>query len=197
MNIFSTNQCPLISAQQLDDRRVNKMILESAQMISTVLIHRLNYDKVSNKLYLPTHVKHPSTLWAGDSFENFNWLVLWNKSLNTVFKSKSNKDHASYIKIRDYLNSINIDKLALLFSQQNQTEFAIAIDIPIKRKLGLLDRQIQARGTNFNSITKYQMYMNYKWEQEVYYKNYIPKFFNRELPEFMTETLKQKINKNY
>ena len=35
MNIFATSPCPVESARFLDDKRVNKMILESAQMMAT------------------------------------------------------------------------------------------------------------------------------------------------------------------
>ena len=34
MNIFALDKCPMQSAQWLDDIRKNKMILESAQMLS-------------------------------------------------------------------------------------------------------------------------------------------------------------------
>lgn len=44
MNIFATDPCPIKSAQFLDDKRVIKMILESAQMLCTAL-HQLGYDK--------------------------------------------------------------------------------------------------------------------------------------------------------
>lgn len=39
MNIFTTNDCPIISAQEMCDKHVVKMIVEYAQLMSTA--HRV------------------------------------------------------------------------------------------------------------------------------------------------------------
>lgn len=68
MNIFATDSCPVRSAKYLDDKRVVKMCLETAQILSAAL-HRHGVKTT----YRPTHVKHPVVLWAGNSFENYMW----------------------------------------------------------------------------------------------------------------------------
>jgi hypothetical protein len=74
------------------DRHVVKMILETAQLLSTA--HRLldgteSIDTSSGRkkrvytlpderdavLYSATHANHPSAVWARQSVENYNWLV--------------------------------------------------------------------------------------------------------------------------
>lgn len=45
MNIFASYECPIKSAQYLDTLRCNKMILESAQILSTVLFEHGGVDK--------------------------------------------------------------------------------------------------------------------------------------------------------
>lgn len=48
MNIFTTNDCPIISAQEMCDKHVVKMIVEYAQLMSTahrVLDGQEYYDK--------------------------------------------------------------------------------------------------------------------------------------------------------
>lgn len=62
MNIFFLHSCPLDSAKDSCDRHSIKMILESAQMLSTVL-RQHGYE--GDDIYGMTHVKHPSTIWAG------------------------------------------------------------------------------------------------------------------------------------
>lgn len=69
MNIFVTSECPAASAQYLDDKRVIKMILESAQILSTVIHQRGGVGP-----YKPTHQNHPCTVWAGENQGNYLWL---------------------------------------------------------------------------------------------------------------------------
>ena len=77
MNIFYLDRNPEIAAQMMCDKHVVKMILESAQMLSTA--HRvLDGDGYANKygLYKSTHKNHPSAIWARTNGENYVWL--WN-----------------------------------------------------------------------------------------------------------------------
>lgn len=72
MNIFATSDCPVESARALDDKRVVKMSLESAQMASTVL--RFHCGVLDQRIYRSTHVRHPCVLWAAEHGGNFRWL---------------------------------------------------------------------------------------------------------------------------
>jgi hypothetical protein len=71
MNIFVTHYDPALAVQHLDNSRVNKMIIETAQLLSTV--NSLTGD--SYVPYKPTHRTHPCTIWAARSAANYNWLV--------------------------------------------------------------------------------------------------------------------------
>lgn len=51
------------------DQHVIKMVLESAQMLCTVL-----HQQGIAAPYKPTHGKHPCTLWTGASLANWRWL---------------------------------------------------------------------------------------------------------------------------
>lgn len=73
MNIFATSLCPVEGAVALDDKRVIKMSLESAQMVSSALFH--NYGARPVGFYAPTHYRHPCVLWAARDHRNFSWLV--------------------------------------------------------------------------------------------------------------------------
>lgn len=92
MNIFQVDNNPVIAAQSLVDRHVVKMILESAQLLSTahrildgefyvdsssgrrIKRYRLN-DGREDILYKATHSMHQSAIWCRESVENYLWLV--------------------------------------------------------------------------------------------------------------------------
>lgn len=71
MNIFVLDYDPVRCARYHNDKHVNKMILESAQMLSTAL--HMSGIKWS-QAYLPTHKNHGCSLWARESLSNWLWL---------------------------------------------------------------------------------------------------------------------------
>jgi hypothetical protein len=92
MNIFATDPDPKKCAEALDDKRLIKMILESAQLLSTAA--RLN-GLDDPKLYKSTHVKHPCTLWTLNTHE-YAWLTKHFVFLAKEYRNRFNKDHKSY-----------------------------------------------------------------------------------------------------
>lgn len=69
MNIFVTSPCPVESAEALDDKRVVKMVLESAQMLSMWL-----NERGLPAPYRATHRNHPCTQWVMQNNANAAWL---------------------------------------------------------------------------------------------------------------------------
>src|ERR1700744_5095204 len=92
MNIFAVDSDPVLCAQALDDKRLLKMILETAQILSSALSN-LGYWK--SNLYRPTHVNHPCVQWAGASRRNFDWLVLYGIALGQEYKHRFGRFHRS------------------------------------------------------------------------------------------------------
>lgn len=91
MNIFVSDDDPIISAQNLDDKRLVKMVLETAQMISAVA-HR---HSAAGDWYKLTHKNHPCTLWAGDSAVNYEWLYDHGLALAAEYQHRFNREHKS------------------------------------------------------------------------------------------------------
>lgn len=91
MNIFATSICPTTSAKNLDDKRLIKMVLESAQLLSTAVF--LNSNIIYNDIYKPTHLKHPCTIWASLNRNNWDWLFLHFQSLCQEYTFRFNKKH--------------------------------------------------------------------------------------------------------
>ena len=92
MNIFFLDRKPDIAAQMMHDKHVVKMILETAQILSTV-VHQ--YRANVEGLYKPTHENHPCVLWAGKSLEHFWWLYEHGSALCWEYAYRYGKDHKS------------------------------------------------------------------------------------------------------
>jgi hypothetical protein len=93
MNVFYLDRDPEAAAKIMHDKHVVKMILESAQILSTVC-HR--HGLWQENMYKPTHPRHPSVLWAGDGLYNFTWLVTHARALAAEYAYRySGKEHRS------------------------------------------------------------------------------------------------------
>ena len=90
MNIFVVDEDPVVAAQQLCDKHVVKMILETAQMLCTVATKQ-GYDTP----YRATHAKHPCTLWAAKSADNWSWLVQHGLAMCAEYTRRYGRTHKS------------------------------------------------------------------------------------------------------
>ena len=119
MNIFAPNEDPTVSAQVLPDKLIVKMILESAQMLSTAIVeHRpmtvhtktwkltYRYAHISpflafwcrcQPVYAPAHKNHPCTLWVKIGDANWLWLYEHATAMHDEYRLRygSNKTHKS------------------------------------------------------------------------------------------------------
>lgn len=122
MNVFYLDPYPPKCAEQHCDAHVRKMMVEYAQILSTnhrVLngksfvgrttngrkITRWFHDDpmMNEELYKSTHVYHPSTVWARQSTQNYNWLYdLWCE-LSKQYEKLYGKEHLSFTKLEKLL----------------------------------------------------------------------------------------------
>ena len=96
MNIFYLDRDPVIAAQMMCDKHCVKMILESAQMLSTA--HRVcDGDKYADQygLYKMAHKNHPSTKWVRSGGLNYLWLYKHMRGLMQEYTYRYGKIHAS------------------------------------------------------------------------------------------------------
>jgi hypothetical protein len=98
VNIFILDSDIKTCARYHADQHVIKMILESAQMLCTVI--NINGGRAP---YKTTHMKHPCTLWAGRSLSNWRWLRRLALALNQEYRYRFRavSDHASASVIRE------------------------------------------------------------------------------------------------
>ena len=88
MNIFVLDFNPRKAAQMHCDKHVIKMIVETAQILSTV-----HWNSGSKAPYKPTHRYHPCVVWAQYSIDNYRWLVRLGLELCAEYTYRYNKIH--------------------------------------------------------------------------------------------------------
>ena len=108
MNIFVLDNDITACARYHNDKHVVKMILESAQMLSTAV--RLSGIEEG---YRPTHKNHPCSIWARSSLANWHWLRDLTLALNEEYKFRYKPvDHKSAVVVSN-LPEPNIDNVGL------------------------------------------------------------------------------------
>lgn len=122
MNIFILDKDPVKAAQLQCDAHVSKMILESAQMLSTV--HRVLDGRLTRRpsksgktmvkywelsddrediLYKAVHVGHPCTLWTMESATNYMWHYEHYCALHDEFMYRYDNTHKSFTDLHETL----------------------------------------------------------------------------------------------
>ena len=122
MNIFALSPVPEVAAKWHCDKHVPKMIVESAQMLSTA--HRVldgildrrpsksgktrvRYweleDDREDILYKAVHVGHPCTVWTMESHSNYKWHYELFKYLCEEYTHRYDKKHLSEKLLLDIL----------------------------------------------------------------------------------------------
>lgn len=90
MNIFVLDKDPGQAARWHFDKHVTKMLLESCQILCTALHQNAKLNDIP---YKPAHAKHPCTIWASSSRENFEWLAYLAIGLNDEYEYRYGKIH--------------------------------------------------------------------------------------------------------
>jgi hypothetical protein len=92
MNIFYVDSDPVIAAQQLVDKHVVKMPLETAQLLCSAFPQ-------GAAPYRRTHYNHPSAVWTRRSRANYEWLIKHGIALCEEYTKRYGKQHKSNIVI--------------------------------------------------------------------------------------------------
>lgn len=188
MNIFILDEDPVIAAQMHCDQHLQKMILESAQMLSTALHHTLfnqankfpaSYksfiEAESKDIYKPAYQGHPCTIWCHESYANFMWVV----DLVYSLQAQLPKLHKAYHVVKQ------CEKLArkykLLFPSIHRTPFALA-----------MPDEIKYNDTKFpDAVSKYHEWYKYKaleWRINGRFMSYT-QYGQRPIPEWLRSTI--------
>ena len=114
MNIFASSKCPYESARYLDDKRVVKMVLETAQMCSTALHEWCFEDElILEGVYKSAYKNHPMTVWVRENDANMAWAVLHGLAIGREYTYRYGKNHKSTAvleNIAEYMFHDNFDE---------------------------------------------------------------------------------------
>lgn len=94
MNIFVLDTDPVQAARSQCDAHVVKMVLETAQILSSV--HHLQSGGLHPwDVYKLTHRNHPCSVWARQHTGNYDWLVRHGLALAAEYTHRYGKRHKS------------------------------------------------------------------------------------------------------
>ena len=178
MNIFVLDNDPAVSARMMCDKHVVKMIVETAQMLSTVhryldgqqyidvsannrRIKRWNHPVHDQTLYKSVMVNHPCTVWARTSHMNYHWLAQHGMALCHEYDHRYNNYHMT----------TRLMRWLLIVPPKN---------IP----RGKMTPFAQAMPDQYKSQNAVEAYRNYYLGE----KAGLAKWTNREIPEWFTLT---------
>lgn len=164
MNIFVLSSNPQQAARYHCDKHVVKMILESAQMLSTA--HRVldGDENVDPILYKTTHKNHPCSVWVRESVDNYYWLYDLFVALCNEYHYRYDRTHMTEVKLRDRLRK-----------EPNNIPFVVGTRFPIAMK-----SEPQCIQEN-NPVQSYRDF--YKTKQSRFNMNWT----KRETPEWFKE----------
>lgn len=97
MNIFLLDEDPTLAAAYHCDKHVVKMVLETAQILSTAFIASEPPDVTRTHVapYRPTHARHPCVLWAAANRDNAKYLSRIGLALAAEYTYRYGRTHAS------------------------------------------------------------------------------------------------------
>jgi len=171
MNIFYLDPNPLIAANYHCNQHLSKMVLESAQLLSTAY-HSIGLDPIHvPDLYKPAYQGHPCTQWTCQSVHNMRWLIELCYALESERMSVGMNPHSSMdtvIQIKDVLDYDYPQASAIA-----HTSAALAMPAWIKYK------------TSMSETEKYQQYYQWKHRQWHLTKGVGMSYKGRTVPEFM------------
>lgn len=151
MNIFSTDISYIQSALNLDDLRLNKMIIESASLLANAMAFygapesELPIAKTSGKPFkTKAWQNHPSCLWVKESRENYKWLLLHLASMTAELEYRKGTRHSMIDNLKRLQDGMNYIPLGPLTPFANCTPYKTVSD----------------------PIEAYRLCMVYKWEHD-------------------------------
>ena len=117
MNIFALSRSPQESARQMLDKHIVKMPTETCQMLHTNIVYmqyvhtygkepqlkdlKAFHQEIGSELMKPAMLNHPSTIWARQSLDNFDWLLYHGVSLCGEYTHRYEKEQGTQKRIVD------------------------------------------------------------------------------------------------
>jgi hypothetical protein len=117
MNIFYLSSLPKIAASFHCDQHLHKMILESAQMLSTLAWKLSPSEAKAALLYRPTHPNHPCIDYLTNNQSAQDYLLSLCFALDDIRKEQGSSEHSSINILRKAYHILSDDNVQ--FSQKS------------------------------------------------------------------------------
>ena len=125
MNIFVLDRDPFEAARLMCDKHVVKMVVETAQLLSTAhrvldgeltkkpsvsgkrMVTYYEFDDYEAELiyYKAAHIKHPCAIWCRETTSNYEWLYEHFQALCEQYKKRYDKWHKTDIRLMQALRN--------------------------------------------------------------------------------------------
>lgn len=181
MNVFAVSNDPVACARALDDRRLIKMVLETAQIICTSTNERRLGVAVP---YKSTHKFHSCVIWA-QTDSALLWLCTYFEELCKEYTLRFEKTHKCA-----FLMSSPVTNIRARLSHASKYVPNHFANCAANRELG-----IDYKGLS-DTHKAYQLYLVARWSREItsYLENtshYSPRWSNVQPPVWVIEALSQ------
>lgn len=172
MNIFVLSTDPIEAASLHADQHLHKMILESAQMVSTAMRARgFNHPG----LYKSAYEKHPCTKWVASNNHNIVWLCELALALEQIRTVELNHpEHSSIIPIKIALDYLTSEIPYLSSAAHTPFVFAGPATIAIR---------------SWSITDKYKYFYRQKHQKWLLDRNAPMSYKQRAVPDFMADLL--------
>lgn len=177
MNIFFLDNNPITAASYLCTAHLSKMILESAQLLSTTC--NVLVDEPVEGLYKSTHVNHPSAIWLRQSLGNVIWLYYHAKQMNTIRIDNGASPHKSFSICRLAYDTL-INKAPAQYYEL--TDVYLAVTPELKVKYGYLINDGNYLANPNNAVFAYREYYcskQFKKKEIKWYNDNVPYWYSK------------------
>ena len=166
MNIFAVHEDPRLAALELPDKLIPKMIVESAQMLSTA--HRvLDGDQKADMLHLykKAYENHPSTIWVREDAMNYWWLWMHALTLCEEYKWRFSPDEQSLANPHKTESVIHaLQELPLNIPANKDANWEVLQDLP----LCMPDQYKQSGNGNYHQYYATESYQKFVTQDKPY-----------------------------
>ncbi len=167
MNIFVLDSDPFKAADYHCDQHVVKMILESAQLLSTEAYRAEAWD---SGMYLPTHTKHPCTVWLAYNPSAITWLHRMVVHLSNEYIRRFGKVHKS--------SEVAYNAFDALYKHYSMDE--LALTRPVKFALAMPEQF-----KTDDPVQSYRAYYQHKYDSWKLDTRKAMRYTNTEPPEWL------------
>jgi len=179
VNIFWLHNNPYVNARYHCDKHIKKMVLETAQMLSTA-VHIVGAP--TSKVYKKAYMNHPCTVWARESFANF--IELWQLGMalgeewSYRYGRKDKETHNSY----EVIKGMDLETIGDKFLQHNSLAFNwVTVNGSTTKP--------QCMPDEYKTTDTIEAYRNYYIGDKVLDKGIVDYSKGRSVPEFLQGVL--------